>query len=232
MAQSGEAGTEPAKKRPRTVDEDEHDLGVVFPPRETKMPVELGKTAVLIIDCQEYFWEYASDYAAAKMRTTVLPNTQAFLKSARKAKLEIIYVVAEALTRDARETSLCYKHCGIFVPRGSPKAKVLPEIAPEEDDIVIRKTSVSVFNSTNINYVLRNLGIRHLIFTGVITNYCVESAVRDAGDLGYRCTLLEDCCAAHSEAAHEFGLKNMERYVRIKSFTEMAHELEQLSAED
>ena len=219
---------EPSEKRSRLNEETALDSEHVFATAGRNVPVRLGQTAVVIIDCQELFWDHASDYAAARMRKSVLPNTQALLQAARTARLEIIYVVIEALTKDARDNSLDYKISKIVVPRGSPKAQVLPEIAPAEDDIVISKTSCSVFCSTNINYVLRNLNIRHVVFTGVITNQCVESAVRDACDLGYLCTVTEDCCAALSEREHQSALHNMRGFARINTSTEMVRELEQL----
>ena len=102
--------------------------------------------------------------------------------------IEVMYTVIEALTRDGRDLSLDYKISGLFVPRGSWDAKVLDAIAPGEDEIVLPKTSSSVFISTNIDYVLRNLGVRSLMIAGVLTDQCIDSAVRDACDLGYLVT--------------------------------------------
>ena len=92
------------------------------------------------------------------------------------------------MTRDGRDRSLDYKISGIDVPRGSQDAQVLDEIAPADDEMIFRKTSSNVFVSTNIDYVLRNLGVRSLIVAGIMTDQCVESAVRDACDLGYLVT--------------------------------------------
>ena len=72
--------------------------------------------------------------------------------------MDVIYTFIECLTKDCRDQSLDYKLSGLHVPKGSPLAAILPEVAPEDDDILIPKTSCSVFNSTNIEYVLRNLG--------------------------------------------------------------------------
>ena len=63
-------------------------------------------------------------------------------------------------------------------------------------DILIPKTSCSVFNSTNIAYVLRNLQIEQIVLVGQLTDQCVESAVRDAADLGFFVTVVDDACAA------------------------------------
>ena len=79
-------------------------------------------------------------------------------------------------------------------------------MAPEGDEILIPKTSCSVFCSTNVHYVLRNLGTRYLLVCGQLTNQCVESAVRDAADLGYLVTVVDDACAANSAEEHRVGL--------------------------
>ena len=66
---------------------------------------------------------------------------------------------------------------------------------------MIPKTSSNVFVSTNIDYVLRNLGTRYLVISGVVTDQCVEGAVRDACDLGYLVTLITDACATDTQSA-------------------------------
>ena len=73
-------------------------------------------------------------------------------------QIDIVYTYIECLTKDGRDQSLDYKLSGFLVPKGSPDAQIIEQLAPEENDILIPKTSCSVFNSTNIEYVLRNLG--------------------------------------------------------------------------
>ncbi|CAK9072236.1 Ureidoacrylate amidohydrolase RutB [Durusdinium trenchii] len=156
----------------------------------------------------------------------MVPNISQLLAAARRADVEIIYTVIEALTLDGRDLSLDYKLSGpLFVPKGHPDAAVLPDIRPDSDDIILPKTSCSVFCSTNINYVLRNLGTRYLIVCGQLTNQCVESAVRDAADLGFLVTVPEDACAAKSAAEHSSGLFNMRGFARVVSTAELRLEL-------
>jgi ureidoacrylate peracid hydrolase len=132
----------------------------------------------------------------------------------RHARIEVMYTVIEALTRDGRDLSLDYKISGLFVPRGSWDAKVLDAIAPAEDEIVLPKTSSSVFISTNIDYVLRNLGVKSLIVAGVLTDQCIDSTVRDACDLGYLVTVPTDACATLSKERHDWSLRNNRGYCR------------------
>nr|WP_287286430.1 isochorismatase family protein [Mesorhizobium sp.] len=82
--------------------------------------------------------------------------------TARSRGVEIMYTVIEALTKDGRDRSLDHKLSNILVPKGSRVAAVMDDVAPAADDIVLPKTSSGVFNSTNIDYVLRNLGSRTL----------------------------------------------------------------------
>jgi ureidoacrylate peracid hydrolase len=121
------------------------------------------------------------------------------------------------MTRDGRDRSLDYKISGIGVPCGSWEAQVLDEIAPADDEMIFRKTSSSVFISTNLDYVLRNLGVRSLIVAGLMTDQCVESAVRDACDLGYLVTLAADACTTTSLERHEHSLIGIRGYCRQRT---------------
>jgi ureidoacrylate peracid hydrolase len=79
---------------------------------------------------------------------------------------------------------------------------------------VFPKTSSSVFISTNIHYVLGNLGVRYLIVAGCLTDQCVDSAVRDACDLGYLVTVPTDACVTQSQERHDWSLRNNAGYCR------------------
>src|SRR3984893_17107793 len=117
-------------------------------------------------------------YFFRTLRKVVIPNLQRLQSACRRARIEVVCAVVENMTRDGRDRSLDYTISGIDVPRGSWDAQVLDEIAPAEDEMIFRKTSSSVFISTNIDYVLRNLAVRSLIVAGIMTDQCVESAVR------------------------------------------------------
>ena len=77
------------------------------------------------------------------------------------------------------------------VSKGSIDAEVIDELKPMDNEIIIPKTSSSVFNSTNIEYVLKNLSIQYLMIMGIVTDQCVETAVRDGCDKGFLITLIE-----------------------------------------
>jgi ureidoacrylate peracid hydrolase len=105
---------------------------------------------------------------------------------------------------------------------------VLEEIASAEDEMIFRKTSSSVFVSTNIDYVLRNLGVRSLIVAAMMTDQCVESAVRDACDLGYLVTLVTDACLTDSAERHEQSLIGIRGYCCQRTTGELLAEIEHL----
>lgn len=194
-----------------------------------EVPIDPDHAALLFIDVQNYnarpdggtykamtleAREAKYGYFLRQMETVAVPNMQRVQAACRSHGIEVLYTVIESLTVDGRDMSLDYKISDLFVPRGSWDAQVLPAIAPVGDEIVIPKTSSSVFMSTNIDYVLRNLGVRSLILAGVLTDQCVDSAVRDACDLGYLVTVPVDACATHSAERHDWSLRNNRGYCR------------------
>jgi ureidoacrylate peracid hydrolase len=107
------------------------------------------------------------------------------LEGARRAAgVEVTHTLIEHLTVDGRDAASTTKISGIDVAKGSWDAKACAAIAPGDDEIVLTKTSSSVFISANVDYVLRKLGVRQLVLCGVVADQRAESAVRDAFDLG------------------------------------------------
>jgi ureidoacrylate peracid hydrolase len=191
-----------------------------------EVPIDPAQAALLIIDVQNYCVATGkTEYFDRSLRDFVLPNIKRLQLACRRASIEVTYSVIENMTRDGRDRSLDYKISGIDVPRGSWEARVLDEIAPAEDEMTFRKTSSSVFISTNVDYVLRNLGIRSLIIVGIMTDQCVESAVRDACDLGYLVTLVTDACTTNSAERHNQSVLGIRGYCRQRTTAELLSEL-------
>lgn len=168
-------------------------------------------------------------YYFDRIETRVLPNIARLQAACRRAGAEVVYTVIEALTPDMRDMSLDYRISGLCVPKGSPWAQLPSEIAATENEIVIPKSSSSVFMSTNIDYVLRQLEIEQLICVGLLTDQCVESAVRDACDLGYLVTVPEDACGTKTQERHDRSLEFYKGYCRITSTDQVVAELESLA---
>ena len=194
-----------------------------------EVPLTRDQSALLYIDVQNFCvrrdggeFKDASDeeiagkygYYFDRISTIAIPNMRRLQSAFRDARIEVMYTTIESLTRDGRDRSLDYKITGFNVPRGSNDGKVIDEIAPGDDEIVLPKTSSSVFVSTHIDYILRNLGVRQLVLCGLITDQCVESAVRDACDLGYLVTLVPDACATYSQERHDNSLRTIKGYCR------------------
>jgi nicotinamidase-related amidase len=188
-------------------------------------PFEAKKTCLLLIDTKNYVWnpEVAKrvPYFDRQIREVVLPNLRRLIDAFRGAGAEVMYTVIENYTKDGRDRSLDYKLSNFFIAKGSWEAKVLDAIAPGDDDIVLPKTSSGVFNSTNIEYLLRNIGIDTLVVTGFLTDQCVDHTVRDAADRGFYPVCLPDACATHSEARHESALKAFAGYCRTMTTAQL-----------
>ena len=153
-----------------------------------------------------------------------IPNMQRLQATCRKVGVEVIYTTIESLTLDGRDRSLDYKITGFNVPKGSWDGRVIDKIAPIGDEIVFPKSSSSVFVSTHIDYVLRNLGVKQLVLCGLLTDQCVESAIRDACDLGYLVTQVTDACATETQARHDNSIETVKGYCRQVTTNELISE--------
>lgn len=204
------------------------------------IPINRNHSALLFVDVQNLsahpegldFKSLSSSEFEAKygwyfdqLNNLVIPNMQSIQKAARKSKIEILYCTIESLTLDGRDCSLDYKISGLIVPRGDWNARVIDQIAPKGDEIVLSKSSSSVFISTQIDFILRNLGVRQLIISGLVTDQCVESAIRDACDLGYLVTQITDACLTYSASRQENSLSAIKGYCRQITTQELVTEL-------
>jgi ureidoacrylate peracid hydrolase len=204
-----------------------------------EVPVKPEATALLFVDVQNYSAEGGGQYAGLdpeaiqtrygyflrELRERAVPNMRRLQQAFRESGIEVMYTVMEASTLDGRDMGLDYKISGLFIPKGSLDARVIDAIAPQGDEIIIPKTSSSVFISTNIHYVLGNLGVKHLVVCGLLTDQCIDSTVRDACDYGYLVTLVTDACATLSEERHASSIANNRGYCRQCTTGEMLEEL-------
>lgn len=182
-------------------------------------PVVRGRAALLVIDVQNgscnagHATSLPEFYAAAVGR--VIPNIARLLGAFRAAGLEVVHTVIENLTADGRDRSLDYKLSNFFYAKGSWEAQPLPEVVPAGDEILLPKTSSSVFNSTMLDYLLRNIGIEDVFVVGFLTDQCIDHAVKDGADRGYFVSCVHDACMAESEARHAAALECFRGYCRM-----------------
>jgi ureidoacrylate peracid hydrolase len=210
-----------------------------------EIPIVAKKSALLFVDVQNYNArpdgakykdegltceeaEARYSYFFTRLKEVLVPNMRRLQRACRQQGIEVMFTVIESLTRDGRDRSRDYKITGFHVPRGAWDAQILDAIKPLDDEMVFSKTSSSVFISTNLHYILGNLGCEFLIISGLLSDQCISSTVRDACDLGYLVTLVTDACATYSQERHEASFSHIRGYCRQRTTDEFLAELEPL----
>jgi nicotinamidase-related amidase len=194
----------------------ENDPYVAWRPDFPEPTLRAGATGLLIIDMQRHsadpegptltrlraagFADVAAGFEERIER--IVPNIRRLQDCCRSVGVEVIHVRIASMTEDGRDRGPSHKKLGHAAASGSLAAEILPELAPVGDELVFAKTAGSVFCATNIEYVLRNMGITTLIVTGIVTTGCVHTAVTDAADRGFHVVLVEDGCGALLSEMH------------------------------
>jgi biuret amidohydrolase len=179
--------------------------------------------ALLIIDMQRDFLEPGGfgemlGNDVSQLRRTISPN-QRLLATWRQAGLRVIHT-REGHRPDLADLPPAKKvrgrpatsigdngPMGRILVRGEPGHDIIPELYPLPGEPIIDKPGKGAFFATDLHAILQNVGITHLIVTGVTTEVCVNTTIREANDRGYDCLVLEDCVGSYFPEFHDFGLR-------------------------
>jgi nicotinamidase-related amidase len=191
----------------------------VFPGRV--MPLVARRMGLLVIDMQNWVMDEERRQPRpqfyADARTEVIPNVARLIGACRSHGVEVVYTVMENQTADGRDRSLDYKLSNFFIGKGSHDARVIDALLPGADEMVIPKTSSSLFNSTNFEYLVRNIGLDTIAVTGFLTDQCVDHTIRDGADRGFHMICVSDACATDTQERHAAALNAFQGYCRMET---------------
>ena len=179
--------------------------------------IDPKKTALLVIDMQKVFitrpvienpteldillqkrWEPFYK----KIDEVIVPNNKRILEAFRSKGIEVGFAMIQSHKDNGSDRSLVQKATGfneLLLPKGSEASKIVDELSPIDDELVITKTTDSAITGTNLRLILHNMGIDTVVVTGVFTDQCVSGTVRSLADESFNVWLIEDACMASTE---------------------------------
>lgn len=187
------------------------------------LEIDLERTAIIVIDMQNAFVNKGGMFDSGGRDISLIPRIiepiNKINKAARSNNVKVIYAV-HRLTPDLREVGPMSRYR--FNPRlenpkmreglilqGTWGTEIIDELTPEEGEMVVEKRRYSAFVGTELDMMLKTFDIRYLVFTGVATNICVESSLRDASHLQYFPILVSDAVAASPPSRQQSSIDNI-----------------------
>jgi len=174
---------------------------------------------VMVIDMQNDFCHQGGVYYRNNPQTfnvsgikKMIPTLVHFIGQLRRKKIPVVFC-KYLLDDQARDAGIYLRARPFLRKEGLRKntwgGDIIDELEPLKNDFIVEKSRYSAFYNTNLEVVLRSLKAETLFFTGIATNLCVESSLRDAFFRDYQCVLVEDCCKAWNEEYHLAAVRNV-----------------------
>jgi len=219
---------------------------VSIPELVSDFQVDIQKTVLLIIDMQNfsvkpnYGWgpilkeKYSSSasYYFSRLENKVIPNIKKLISFFRNKDLDIIFFTVGSNYKDGSDflKSRIEAKRNNEIPgicfQGTEEHKIIDELKPNKDEIILNKVSKSAFTSTGINSILRNLGLNTLVITGVHTSSCVDLTARDATELGYKVIIVNDATATFSKKLQKATIYTFRKFFgKVQSTKEIINNL-------
>jgi nicotinamidase-related amidase len=150
------------------------------------------------------------DYWSRRLDESVVPNIQRLISQFREQNRKIVFTRNGNVTATGHEMTERLKARLVDgEPRshsGSPGYQIDERLSPREEDLVVDKLTSGAFTASVLDHALRNMGIRSIVITGILTDACIFGTARAAAELGYNSLLCEDGCAAFTQRAHDEAL--------------------------
>lgn len=191
-------------------------------PEPDNLVLKKEETALLVIDIQNTYLQPSDDpierqrWAAFldRMNSLVIPHAADLIDLFRNNDMDVVFARIACLKENGKDRSLSQKKPGwnyLLLPKDSHDSKIVPELAPQKDEIVVCKTTDSALTGTNLRLILRNMNIKNVVIVGIFTDQCISSSVRSLADESFNVVVVEDCCAAGSDDLHykELEILNM-----------------------
>ena len=160
--------------------------------------------ALLVIDMLNDFLLPEGKLYVGSAGRNIISFIRDQIKECRKTGGKVVYI-CDSHRNDDAEFAMFPPHC----LQGTAGSQVVDELAPSQEDILVVKRRYSAFFATDLDLTLRELGLTHLVLTGVCTNICVLYTAADARNLGYQVTVFREGVASFSTEAHSFALGEM-----------------------
>lgn len=169
------------------------------------------KPALIVVDM---LYEFVKGRLRSPDAEVIIPSIKALIDYAHGKGIPVIHVVDQHLPQD-RELKLWGEHA----MKGSPEARIVDELKPGGNDIVLHKRSYSGFRDTGLDPLLRSLGVDTVILTGIHTHICILHTAWDAFYHGYNIIVVKDAVAAFSREDQEYALRYMEKIYGARVFS-------------